>query len=591
MRSLQLVNYKGFRNHSISFRETNVLVGANNSGKSTALGALRLLAAMLPRARSVRPDGIGQIEGRVQQGWRITAKAIEASAFSDENIRHDFRLDETRIELTVNNGARLVASWPDLSDLDDDQSAPGGTFFVFPPDGGKILQPRQVAKDRIPDIAVVPTLTPLDDREAHISDDTLRRHRTSKRSSRYFRNALDRLTQDEWDEFRAFVYERTPEISNLGLHRALGTVEDDYDLFFEEEGTRREREIGWAGDGIQIWIQALFHIWRQKESPVLILDEPDVFLHPDLQRRLARALFSNEQQTILATHSIEILAEAEPGSAVWIDRSRRRAERPRAGGALGLVGRRLGSGYELGIGRALRSRLALFVEGDDVPIIALLARNLGESAVASSDLYATVPLGGFSRNAVAGAFAEAIAAIGAEVQTVVVLDSDLRSQDVLDSDRSDLVKAGAAVHIWRRRELENYLLSAASIAKVSGVSIDEAEALLSSALDASHSEALTTLQAQRLAERRAKGSKTGHLSEKSVLEASNQEFAERWKSESGRLALVDAKAVIRRLNTALQARKAKTVNAHALAKNIPRTDMHSDVEDLVRMIAAKLAAH
>jgi predicted ATPase len=61
---LKLVNYKGFENHTISFRTTNVLVGANNAGKSTALGALRLIAAMLPQARRINPNGAGQLEGR-----------------------------------------------------------------------------------------------------------------------------------------------------------------------------------------------------------------------------------------------------------------------------------------------------------------------------------------------------------------------------------------------------------------------------------------------------------------------------------------------------------------------------------------------
>ncbi|MFX7776444.1 AAA family ATPase, partial [Acinetobacter baumannii] len=41
LKSLKLVNYKGFERHSISLRGANVLIGANNAGKSTALGALR----------------------------------------------------------------------------------------------------------------------------------------------------------------------------------------------------------------------------------------------------------------------------------------------------------------------------------------------------------------------------------------------------------------------------------------------------------------------------------------------------------------------------------------------------------------------
>ena len=158
---------------------------------------------------------------------------------------------------------------------------------------------------------------------------------TSRRASRYFRNALLRLDPTRWQSYTDFVYARTPELSNLMLRRDTKAGREDLDLFFTEDGTRHEREIGWAGDGIQIWIQALFHLWRQPQSPILVLDEPDVFLHPDLQRRLARTVFGSDRQTVIATHSLEILAEASAGSAVWIDRNRRTLRKAAAGRVVG----------------------------------------------------------------------------------------------------------------------------------------------------------------------------------------------------------------------------------------------------------------
>jgi hypothetical protein len=581
LRSLKLVNYKGFENHSISLRRTNVFVGANNAGKSTALGALRLLAAMLPQARRINPNGAGEIEGRMSRGWPVTSAAIEASAFSNENIRHDFRPDETRIEATTTKGVRIALSWAGIDYNDDEGATPPGTFFVFPPDGGSMISQRAAVKDLVPDIAVVPTLTPLDDREPFVGDETLRRHRTSRRSSRYFRNALYRMTSQEWIEFTSFVYERTPELSDLVLHRAVGSTVDDFDLFYQESDTRQEREIAWSGDGIQIWMQALYHLWIQRDAPVLLLDEPDVFLHPDLQRRLARTLFAGDQQVILATHSVEILAEAEPGSAVWIDRARRAAERPKGDGALAMMGRRLGSGYELGVGRALRSRVTLFVEGDDAPILAHVARQLGLAAVASSDDYATVPLGGFSRNFVAAAFAETMLALGTQVSTYVVLDGDLRSQDVRSSEIAALETAGAQVHLWKRRELENYLIAPSAIAKVAGIPLSEAVDLLNDVLQEGKAEALLTLQTTRLGERGHKGSTTAKLADKTVLSNASDEFEASWSSTEGPIALVDAKRAIRGLNVRLQQRKAKTVNIHSLAKAVPAADVPDEVRSVL----------
>lgn len=586
LKSLRFVNYKGFADYSISLRQANVLIGANNAGKSTTLDAIRLLASMLPLARRVTPSTASSVAGTVARGWPITAAAIEASAFSEENIRHDFRDEETRIEATASSGARLVACWPATDTDDDDDGNLRGTYFAFPADGTPIRTARDIARQDIPTIGVVPTLTPLDNRESYVSDETLRRNMTSRRSSRYFRNALHRLEAHQWRDFTSFVYEHTPEVTGLTLRHVQTSEVNSFDLFYQEEGNRHEREIGWAGDGMQIWLQALYHIWTLRESPVVVLDEPDVFLHPDLQRRLARSLFADgDRQTVVATHSVEILAEAQPGSAVWIDRSRRRSERPKADGALGMIGRRLGSGYELGVGRALRSPVAVFVEGDDAPVLAILARRLGRSAVADSDAYATIPLGGFSKKWRAGVFSETMQSLGANVRTFVLLDRDLRSSEAVEAETSEVRSANAVVHVWKRRELENYLLNDGAIALVSGLSRTDAAAMLEEAINSQRDESLSALQAERLQERRLPGSSTSAHSDRTVLEDSRREFEALWTTNEGRVSVVDAKLVIRSLNRALQERGARTLNAHALAKKMPVAEVPDEVVQILDEIS------
>jgi hypothetical protein len=586
LKSIKLMHYKGFERHSISFRETNVLVGANNAGKSTVLGALRLVAAMLPQARRVRPTTVGELDGMSILGWPITMAALDASAFSMENIRHDFRSKEARVEVVANTGAKLVAVWPP-----DDDGAARGMYYVIPPPSQGFMPARKVAEELVPSIAIVPTLSPLDDTEAFIQEQTLHRNRTSRRASRYFRNALWRLDKDEWEEFKAFVYNLTPEILDLQIRLADGAKEDAFDLFYTDDGSRHEREIVWAGDGIQIWLQVLYHVWCQKDCPVLVLDEPDVFLHPDLQRRLARTIFSRKQQVILATHSIEILAEADPGSAVWVDRSRSNSERPRSDGALALLGRRLGSGYELGVARALRSSAVLFVEGDDAPVLALLASRLGAKRVSSGEAYATVPLGNFIRNTVAGGFAETMAVLGGAINTFVILDGDLRCPEAIAREVNPLKKAGAKVHIWARREIENYVLQASAISAVTGLSRLAALELLESCLEVQKEEAKLALQTQRIDESKAKIGLGAKHSSRTVLSNSANEFKALWNSHDGRLSVVDAKTTIRCLNTSLQLQRRPTLNVYSLARNLDPADapqeLHTLMEQLEDLVPAR----
>ncbi len=131
------------------------------------------------------------------------------------------------------------------------------------------------------------------------------------------------------------------------------------------------------GDGLQIWLQVLLHIWLNSDVETLILDEQDVFLHPDLQRRLISILDDVDKQVVLATHAPEIVGEANKDAVVWVDRTRRRSRRAGEPVVLQKLNAVLGSGFNLGLARALRSRVALFVEGEDMKVLRNLARAVG----------------------------------------------------------------------------------------------------------------------------------------------------------------------------------------------------------------------
>jgi len=54
--SIRFKNYKVFKSFSVSIKDFNVLVGPNNAGKSTVLGALRILGEALRKAKSKNPE-------------------------------------------------------------------------------------------------------------------------------------------------------------------------------------------------------------------------------------------------------------------------------------------------------------------------------------------------------------------------------------------------------------------------------------------------------------------------------------------------------------------------------------------------------
>jgi predicted ATPase len=99
-----------------------------------------------------------------------------------------------------------------------------------------------------------------------------------------------------------------------------------------------------------------------RDCGTIILDEPEVYLHPDLQRRLVHLLESTGRQVIVATHSAEMIAESAGRLTAIVDRTRRRANRQRSDADYEMLSSTLGTAFNLRLAKALRSHVAVFVE-------------------------------------------------------------------------------------------------------------------------------------------------------------------------------------------------------------------------------------
>lgn len=309
IKKLELHNYKGFGRFTVNFSQSSssFLVGPNNAGKSTIIQALRGCGHMLDYALAKSPSATRRDAKR----W-VRAYPFGKDHFSlvTENVRHEFSPVETRLELTFGGGGILKVVWPEAADEESDDAF----FYLESPNGQQLQRPSDVRKV-FPRIGIIPTLTPIEAHENVLQPEYVKRHADGRLASRHFRNQLYLLRGDQstpsaaYDAFIAMVSKWTPDIGLTELRARYGTVGRELDLFYKEVASRTEKEIYWSGDGLQIWFQFLLHMHRLREVPTIILDEPDVYLHADLQRRLVRVLEQSNAQTVTATHSAEILAK------------------------------------------------------------------------------------------------------------------------------------------------------------------------------------------------------------------------------------------------------------------------------------------
>jgi AAA ATPase domain len=199
---LRLVNYKAFQYFSLPFRSTTVIVGPNNAGKSTIIGALRLCAAMLRQASRTGASLLREDRGEQYRAWPLNLLLF---GMEDDNLRHEFRPEETRLELKAKSGVVLRAVWPHL----DTDSQP--FFYLTGPGGIRLSLPKQV-RSGFPSVATIPVLTPVDPHEIVLTPAHVRKNRSGRLASRHFRNQLTLLSEkpsithiDALDEFIDFA--------------------------------------------------------------------------------------------------------------------------------------------------------------------------------------------------------------------------------------------------------------------------------------------------------------------------------------------------------------------------------------------------
>jgi predicted ATP-dependent endonuclease of OLD family len=229
-------------------------------------------------------------------------------------------------------------------------------------------------------------------------------------------------------------------------------------MFCREE--RMTRELYWVGFGFQIWCQLLTHLSRSKQSSLVVVDEPETYLHPDVQRQLLGIVRDIGADVVLATHSSEIMSEADPSEIVLIDKRRRAGERLRDVVGVQRALDTVGSAQNVTLTALARSRRVLFVEGDDdFRLLRRFARRLGLQELAAGLGIIALPSGGFGSWQRITTLASGIAdALGAPLSIAAVYDRDYYCSEQIDEVVGMLSRHLKLAYVHARKEIENYLL-------------------------------------------------------------------------------------------------------------------------------------
>jgi len=352
----------------------------------------------------------------------------------------------------------------------------------------------------------------------------------------------------------------------------------EIDVYYREGSATRE--VVWAGDGMQVFAQLLLQLFRQRVADVILLDEPDVYLHADLQRRLLQVLARLGPQVVIASHSTEMMAEAPPESVVWVDRTRQRAVRSPAGVALEQLSTAIGSQFNLRLARVLRAQVALFVEGKDVGLLRILAEKIGAPAFVSETNLAVVPMEGATNWRRLEGFTWLVEQmLQRAVKGYVLLDRDYHSDDAASELVASLNRAGLKVHIWSRHELESYLIVPDVIARTSSMSLEWITETLTEITEQMHDLVLGGMIDTRFAERQDKRQGPGPIAAACAAELTAQ-----WSDFDRRISLCPAKEILSAVNGRLQGSGNKALSAFALAHEMLSGEVPEEMTKVLREV-------
>jgi AAA15 family ATPase/GTPase len=216
--SIKFVNYKSFSQFTVSLSNFNILVGPNNAGKSTVIGALKILAEGIRKAKSRKPTYILDPKGIQILGYEIDLDQVPVAT---ENVFHNY--DDSSpaiIRYRLSDDSHLQVYFPRK-----------GVCYLNYESSSKIIRSPKDFKSLVNiEIGFVPILGPVDHKEKLFQKEAARLALLTYTASRNFRNIWHHYGED-FEEFRELVSETwpgmdigRPEINSSGNDMTLDIV-------------------------------------------------------------------------------------------------------------------------------------------------------------------------------------------------------------------------------------------------------------------------------------------------------------------------------------------------------------------------------
>ena len=308
LKEISLQRFKRIERVDFAVEDVNILIGANNSGKSTVIQAVHFAFTILQslgisnkwpvqstRSSTISPEELIYVPSDDPYSLGHGGRLLEPA---DRAIKLQFLFDSgDQLNLSVRRGRiRNIIVEPDSVEFAKTLSSLEAPYTIFSPG-----------------------LAGVSRHENYVSDGVLLRASARGDANAYLRNIVYRLYQtDNWSDFADDLRLIFPAV-DIGVE--FNDRVDQYISVIVLEG-ERSIPLDLAGTGLLQCIQILayFHLFKPK---LMIIDEPDSHLHPNNQRALCSLLSYMSEvrrtQVLITTHSRHVLnALSGTSNLLWV---------------------------------------------------------------------------------------------------------------------------------------------------------------------------------------------------------------------------------------------------------------------------------
>lgn len=309
LKSLVIRNFKTLVDITITFQDINVLVGANNSGKSSVLQAIHF-ATSISQSRNLIKNLEPFDENDEDHLIISQEQLIYTPIHSLENLCGNASTsDKILVEATLNSEEK---AWLEIANNQNKSLSvklKGNSCVNKLGDVQKLFS------------IYVPGLAGISKVETYLSWGSLIRNIARGDANLVLRNVLyhlyERLEKTGWVLFLETIKKIFQDVDiEVSFNRTI-------DEFINVKIIQNNKAlpIDSVGTGFLQTLQILSYIYLFDPS-VILLDEPDSHLHPNNQRALTKVLNEIAQergtQIIIATHSRHILDALSSANKIWL---------------------------------------------------------------------------------------------------------------------------------------------------------------------------------------------------------------------------------------------------------------------------------